>query len=71
MDERITTSDRPDWRDCDLHTPPKNTKILILTRWGVIHLGTWDDEARFVAWMPLPKIPHDIKEKMRRMQGIS
>ena len=43
--------------------PPNKTKILLLSRYGILSIGPWDDW--FVAWAPLPKIPPHIKEQMR------
>ena len=36
--------------------PPKATKLLLISRYGVAHLGHWNPEdSDIVAWCPLPK----------------
>ena len=43
--------------------PPVKTKILLLSRYGILSIGPWDNW--YIAWAPLPKIPPHIKEQMR------
>ena len=44
--------------------PPAKTKILVLSKYGILSIGHWEPNF-YVAWCPLPKIPPHIKEAMR------
>lgn len=50
-------------RTPDEEAPPTKTKILLLSRYGILSIGPWD--SWYVAWAPLPKIPPHIKEQMK------
>ena len=44
--------------------PPVKTKILTLSKYGIISIGYYEHDFH-VAWCPLPKIPSHIKEAMK------
>ena len=39
---------------------PKGVKMLLLTRYGVAHIGHYDGQQDVVAWAALPKIPEGM-----------
>lgn len=59
------TADYGEWLLPDEKEPPINTKLLNLTRYRVLHVGTWDPS--FVAWMPLPKISDKVKNRLAEL----
>jgi hypothetical protein len=64
-DVLVATAAVAEWKDPSVEAPPRGTKILLLTEWGVAVLGHWDKVGRFAAWSPLPKIPESIRRRMR------
>ena len=48
--------------------PPNKTKILVLSKYGILSIGHWEPDF-YVAWCPLPKIPPHIKDRMRLKSG--
>lgn len=54
-----------EWQDPAVNSPPSDSKLLILTEWGVAILGPWRSNGGFVAWAPLPRIPKHIKERLK------
>lgn len=61
---RVETAPQAEWLDPGEHTPPRGTKLMLLTRWGIATFGQWDSSGDFVGWSPLPKVPSAIKAKM-------
>lgn len=47
--------------------PPRGTKLLLLTQWGIAVIGEWMDHG-YVGWSPLPKVPRKIKNEMDRLR---
>ncbi len=39
---------------------PKGVKMLLLTRYGVAHIGHYTGQPDIVAWAALPKIPEGM-----------
>jgi hypothetical protein len=35
--------------------PPGGTKVLLLTKGGILIVGQWPSDSFFTAWSPLPK----------------
>jgi len=52
------------WRHPVDFPPPRGQMILILTTYGVVAKGKWDDSD--AAWMPLPKVEAEMKERLRK-----
>ena len=47
--------------------PPKNTKIWLISKYGVGYAGPYDPEDNtLVAWAALPKMTKEQKEELRR-----
>lgn len=46
-----------------LNKPPAATKVLLLTKYGICTVGVWGEDC--VAWLPLPKVPPSVKERMK------
>ena len=61
MNDRYATGEVY-WRDPETSSPPKATKLLLLTPGGTAVVGHWANWC--VAWSPLPKIPAKLKERM-------
>lgn len=59
------TSGEAVWRLPDVEPPPGGSKILLLTMGGVCVMGTWMNNAGFVAWAPLPALTPEVKERLR------
>lgn len=64
MSDRVATAPTSSWLDPEEHRPPRGTRMLLLTRWGVAVIGEWIDDG-YAAWAPLPKVPRAIKARMR------
>ena len=64
MTDRVATAPASTWLDPLEHVPPRGTRMLLLTRWGVAVIGEWVDDG-YAAWAPLPKVPRAIKARMR------
>lgn len=62
-DISIPTAASSTLQDAALFPPPKATKLLLLSRFGVLAVGTYQPEFH-VAWAPLPKIPATVKDKL-------
>ena len=63
-EQRIFTSTMVELFDAAEKMPPKEaTKLLVLSRYGVLGLGSFDPNFH-VAWGYLPKIPKSVKERM-------
>lgn len=52
-----------EWLHPDDHEPPKGSKILMLNQGGTLAIGIWDGS--MAAWMPLPKLDKNLKERLR------
>lgn len=52
-----------EWLDPSIYTPPRGTKIQLLTDWGIAVYGHWDDDG-FVAWAPLLQKPSWLIARM-------
>lgn len=65
-DERPPTSWAPEWRCPDEYPPPRGKKVQLLNCTGTAVYGDWKDDAGFVAWAPLLKVPANIKAKLER-----
>lgn len=64
MDTEYVSGLVNDWRhpaDCP---PPRGKVVLLLTQYGVVTKGKWHDTD--AAWMPLPKIPAELKARLRK-----
>lgn len=46
----------PKWKPVETEPAPKNTKILLLSCYGVAVIGHWYEEGRFSHWCGLPKL---------------
>ena len=58
----VIAEHRPDWRHPKDEPPPKGVKLLILSPYGIAQTGDWYEGA--AAWMPLPRIKNDLKERL-------
>ena len=62
--ERVTTDPGLWFRSMD--TYPGGSKAILLNRAGMAIVGkTSSKDSWFIGWCPLPKIPEEIKEKMK------
>lgn len=54
------------WIDQDKESPVYGEEVIGLSKSGILCRVVWNQEAHdfFVAWMPYPKIPPEIKSKM-------
>lgn len=53
------TAPRPVWLDPAEYTPPRGSKLLLLTGGGIATVGQWGDDC--IAWLPLPDSTATIK----------
>ena len=67
---QIGIMDKSNYRTGDLYAfdvievpPPKNTKINLITKYGIQHTGIYQ-EGFHIAWYPLLKIPKSVKERI-------
>ncbi|SEO79346.1 hypothetical protein [Nitrosovibrio sp. Nv6] len=51
------------WQHPDDNPPPKGSKILMLNEGGTLAIGIWQNG--MAAWMPLPKLDPELKERLR------
>lgn len=65
MSERYLAAENIEWIDPRVRPAPLGTTILCFTDTGTCTKGRWDNEARYLAWAPLPKMPLWLKERMR------
>jgi hypothetical protein len=65
---KVATSTECEFRDPTKDKPPEGTKLSILTVGGVLVHGVWRDNAGYVAWAPVPKMPVWLKEKLSTLQ---
>lgn len=49
--------------DAALVPPPLNTKLFVISKYGVARIGTFDQNYD-VAWFPLLKIPDSVKQRI-------
>jgi hypothetical protein len=56
------TTDEILMRDPDLDPPPKGASVLLINPGGVLIVGNWTNDC--FAWLPKPKIPQSVKNKM-------
>ncbi|SHL40861.1 hypothetical protein SAMN05216428_102309 [Nitrosospira sp. Nsp11] len=52
-----------EWLHPDDSTPPKGSKILMLNAGGIATIGLW--QIGMAAWMPLPKVGPELKDRLR------
>lgn len=52
------------WKLPSEYPAPRGEKIIILTMFGVLTLGHWND-MDCVAWAPLPKMTEDVKQALQ------
>ena len=52
-----------EWLHPEDHEPPRGSKILMLNGGGTIAIGIW--QIGMCAWMPLPKLSREFKERLR------
>lgn len=43
--------------------PPLNTKLFVVSKYGVARIGTFDPDYD-VAWFPLLKLPDSVKQRI-------
>lgn len=60
---KIPTKNQVQLIDVDDEMPPKADKLLLLSKYGVLNIGTFQ-QGFHLAWSPLPKIPASVKEKI-------
>ena len=51
------------YRDPEKEPPPRGVMLLLYTIGGIVVRGQWLDNAGFLAWAPLPKVPDWLREK--------
>lgn len=51
------------WLNPDKDKPPTQTKMFLLSKYGVASIGFFEPDFH-VGWYPLLKIPQDIKQKI-------
>ena len=61
--QTVETALRPEYREITETSRPVG-KCLLLTRYGVTVVGTYDGHPAYVAYAGLPRIPEKLKEKM-------
>lgn len=49
--------------DAALVLPPLNTKMIVVSKYGVARIGTFDPNFD-VAWFPLPRLPQTVKQRI-------
>ena len=50
--------------------PPLATKVILISKYGVAHLGIYDKTDRTIAaWCPLPKLTPDQKRRLMAMEA--
>lgn len=64
MSDIIPTAKVVQLIDVDVQPPPQATKLLCLSKYGVLSLGIFQ-HGFHVAWAPLPKTPESVKVKLR------
>lgn len=42
--------------------PPRNKKIICITKYGVAVIAHWVDDFH-IAWSPLPRIPQSVRKR--------
>lgn len=52
-----------DWLHPDDNPPPRGVKIFMLNAGGTAAIGLW--QVGMAAWMPLPKLSSELKERLR------
>lgn len=62
------TAQAAEWLDPAEHPPPRGCKLQLLNFTGTAVHGDWRDNAGFIAWAPLLKIPPSIKAKLGNYQ---
>ena len=68
MKETVPTTTLAQWRNPDVETPPANTKLNLLTKYGIAQYGVFIPEFH-VGWDYCLKIPDDIKAKIKQSSG--
>jgi len=61
--QTVETALRPEYREITETSRPSG-KCLLLTRYGVAVIGTYDGHQDYVAYAGLLRIPDKLKEKM-------
>lgn len=54
--------------DCALYPPPKATKLLLLSRYGIATVGTYQPGFH-LGWLPLPTIPSGLRNTLARLSS--
>lgn len=50
------------WLDATKYSPPRSAKMLLIDiRLGVAVLGSWQDDAGWTHWCPLPTFDREAK----------
>lgn len=49
--------------DAALVPPPLNTKMIVVSKYGVARIGKFDPNFD-VAWFPLPRVPQTVKQRI-------
>lgn len=61
--EKVPTTAVGQWRNPDVEPPPTNTKLNLLTKYGIAQYGFFIPEYH-IGWDYCLKIPAEIKRKM-------
>jgi len=65
---RVATARVSEWLDPEDEPPPKGTKLMLLTKYGIAVFGHWMDGMDLVAWSPMPKV---TSQKIRDRMDLS
>jgi hypothetical protein len=55
--------------DAALVPPPLNTKLFVISKYGVARIGTFDPNYD-VAWFPLLRMPQTVKQRISDDKGL-
>lgn len=69
MEERRPTRAVVQLIDVDDEKPGSGERVWALSQGGVLCQIIWtrDSEKHYVAWMPFPKVPQKVKDKLTRL----
>lgn len=60
---KCLTAEPGDWLHPEDNPPPHGSKVLMLNQGGTAAIGNW--QVGMAAWMPLPKLKAEMKDRLR------
>lgn len=61
---KVLAEHSPTWRHPDDDPPPHGTKLMMISPWGIAQTGDW--YAGAACWMPLPKLPQELQDRLKK-----